>query len=104
MGVSSAHNKKDKMGKINEVQTFSNESLLPLLLLSLTKIPDFKFYFENYSELDQNKNKIELIQIFIDLINNEKSIDDIVNQNKILLMKANNPLNIKKFYKKKLDE
>jgi uncharacterized protein YukE len=72
------------------------------LLLSLTKIEDFKAYFEKYSELYQNKN--EFIQIFIDLIKNEKSVEDIVDQNKKLLMKSNNPLIIKKFYKSKLQE
>jgi len=86
----------------NFEKNYSSESLLPLLLLSLTKIKDFKDYFENYSELYQNKN--ELIQIFIDLIKKEKPVDDIVLQNNLLLTIANNPFSIKKFYKSKLYE
>ena len=94
MGASSSKNE--------ELRRSRNKSLLPLLVLSLTKIEDFKAYFEKYSELYQNKN--ELIQVFIDLIKNEKSVDDIVNKNIKLLMKANNPLVVKKFYKSKLQE
>ena len=97
MGVSSS--KKYKRPK---EKNSPNDSLLTLLLLSLTKIQDFKSYFEKYSEIYQNQNK--LIQIFIDLIKNEKSVDDIVNKNKKLLMNSNNPLIIKKFYKSKLNE
>ena len=102
MGASYDHSKKDNENKIDENKTFPSESLLPLLLLSFTKIQDFKAYFEKYSELYQNKN--ELIQIFIDLIKNEESVDDIVDKNKKLLMTFNNPLSIRKFYKSKLYE
>ena len=94
MGASSSKNEELKRSR--------NKSLLPLLVLSLTKIEDFKAYFEKYSELYQNKN--ELIQVFIDLIKNEESVDDIVNKNKKLLMESNNPLVVKKFYKSKLQE
>ena len=101
MGVSHGNRYVEFKRVINGVKNES-KSLLPLLLLSLTKIKDFKAYFEKYSELYQNKN--ELIQIFIDLIKNEKPVDDIVLQNNELLMKANNPFSIKKFYKSKLVE
>ena len=91
------------MGSSSSIdKNYSSESLLPLLNLSLTKIEDFKTYFEENIELYQNKDK--LIQIFIDLIKNEKSVEEIVDQNKELLMKSNNTLSIKKFYKSKLYE
>ena len=97
MGVSSSKNQDDWRPRISY-----NESLLPLILLSLTKIEDFKAYFDKYYELYQNKN--ELIQVFIDLIKNEKSVDDIIVQNKKLFRKSNSPLFIKNFYKSKLQE
>ena len=80
----------------------SDESLLPLLLLSLTKIQSFKAYFKDNSKLSQNKN--QLIQIFINLIKNENLVYDIEYQNRELLKKSNSPFSIKKFYKLNLHE
>ena len=86
----------------SELINSSDENLLPLLLLSLTKIQNFKAYFKGKSELYQNKN--QLIQIFIDLIKNENLVYDIVYNNRELLKKSNSPFSIKKFYKLNLLE
>ena len=86
----------------SELINSSDENLLPLLLLSLTKIQNFKAYFKGKSELYQNKN--QLIQIFIGLIKNENLVYDIVYNNRELLKKSNSPFSIKKFYKLNLLE